>query len=102
MGDQQPVNPDRIVSTNQAAQPVLNPLINLQAPQSVAVPTTSQSYSDRIDIQRLKGNNWAIWKWQLQNLLDTRGLTDALTSSKEARGTPKEVTARQIISSSLD
>lgn len=57
-----------------------------------------------IEIQRLKGSNWATWKWQLQNALDVRNLTGVLTSSESAIpiGHPKEVAARQIISSSLD
>lgn len=53
------------------------------------------------EIQRLKGNNWATWKWQLQNVLDAKGLTDVLTG-EEPRGSKREVTTRQIISSSLD
>lgn len=57
--------------------------------------------SDKIDIQKLKGPNWTTWKWQIFNILDSRGLSDVLTSNLP-RGSPKEVATRNIISSSLD
>lgn len=57
--------------------------------------------SDKIDIQRLKGPNWATWKWELQNILDAKELTNVLTG-QDPPGSPREVAARQIISSSLD
>lgn len=60
-------------------------------------------FADKIEsnIQRLKGSNWATWKWQLFNVLDAKGLTTVL-ESEEPRGSPREIAARQIISSSLD
>lgn len=56
------------------------------------------------EIQRLKGTNWATWKWQLNNVLDAKGLTDVLVSSPEQipLGHPREVATRQILSSSMD
>ena len=57
---------------------------------------------DKTDIQRLKGPNWPTWKWQVHNLLESRGLLDVLTNDGEIRGSPREVAARQIISNSLD
>jgi len=73
-------------------------LIEMNQPQAVS---TIPYVSDKVDIQRLKGSNWATWKWQLQNVLDSKGLTDVLTGT-EPYGSPREVAARQIISSSLD
>lgn len=81
----------------QPDQQVSNP----KTTPSQLVPTTSQTAVLSNEIQRLKGNNWATWKWQLQNVLDSKGLTDVLTGD-EGRGTPREVVTRQIISSSLD
>lgn len=57
--------------------------------------------NDRIDIQRLKGNNWIGWKWQVTNILDLRGLKDVLTSS-EPIGSIRERAARHIVASTLD
>lgn len=37
-----------------------------------------------------------------QNLLESKGPVDVLTSSVDVKGSPREVAARQIISSSLD
>lgn len=65
--------------------------------------TVANYLGDKIEtsIPRLKGNNWATWKWQLTNVLDAKGLTPVLTSN-EPRGSTREVAVRQIISSSLD
>ena len=58
-------------------------------------------FADKIEtnIQRLKGNNWATWKWQLMNVLDAKNLS-AVLESTEPRGSPKELATRKIISGS--
>lgn len=86
-------------------QEVLNLNSTFQKDQNTSRQLVSQlplMMSDKVDIQRLKNNNWPTWKWQITNLLESRGLVDVLESKTETRGSPREVAARQIISSSLD
>jgi hypothetical protein len=82
-------------------QPLIEPLdMNRDLQPAPGLGQTSLQ-TDKVEIQRLKGPNWASWKWQIRNLLDSRGLTDVLTGN-ETRGSPREVATRQIISSALD
>ena len=92
------INPEELLD-NQSFTHQQPPGQLQQVPQ---LPIMNSSViTDKIEIQRLKGSNWATWKWQLQNVLDSKGLTSVLTSD-EPRGSPREVAARQIISGSLD
>lgn len=97
-------NPDRTAPTVPGGEVRRQTLVDINSSpmQTVATSSSPVQYStDKVEIQRLKGSNWATWKWQLQNVLDAKGLTDVLTGN-EPRGTVREVAARQIISSSLD
>lgn len=79
-------------------------LITLGDRNSSESQASSSNVYGQVEIQRLKGSNWSTWKWQLQNVLDAKGLTNVLTSSETQfqMGHPKEVATRQILSSSLD
>lgn len=81
---------------NLPLQPQAGPSNELLSVSNQSAPVLANN-----EIQRLKGTNWATWKWQLQNVLDAKGLTDVLTGT-EPRGSAREVATRQIISSSLD
>lgn len=95
-----PLNPNPQPQVNPQVVPMGDnnqPIVPFNAP-------ANQLLTGHVEIQRLKGPNWTTWKWQLQNLLDSRGLTYVLTSTAASvpLNDPREVAVRQILSGSLD
>lgn len=69
-----------------------------------SIPAASM-LTTRVDnpgIQKLNGRNWLTWKWQILNILAVKGLSHVVDDANVLENSEQELTARYIVSSSLD